>query len=135
MPRIDRYQDPKLYEQLAGEYVLGTLQGRARQRFAQLVAQRSYLRNAVNQWEQRLDSLNTQITAQPPPQRVWRNISRELDIISNQAGRIGQIGFWNNILLWRASSIYCSRLPGGVAGIFDAPTNSSSWLTLLSGGA
>jgi anti-sigma-K factor RskA len=104
MPRIDRYQDPKLYERLAGEYVLGTLQGRARQRFAQLVEQRGYLRNAVNQWEQRLDPLSTQITAQSPPNRVWRNISRELDLIYNQSGRIRLIGFWNNILLWRSTT-------------------------------
>jgi anti-sigma-K factor RskA len=104
MPRIDRYQDPKLYERLAGEYVLGTLQGRARQRFAQLVAQRGYLRNAVNQWEKRLDPLSTRITAQSPPKRVWRNISRELNLISNESRRILLIGFWNNILLWRATT-------------------------------
>lgn len=104
MPRIDRYQDPNLYERLAGEYVLGTLQGRARQRFAQLVDQRGYLRNAVNQWEQRLDPLITQITVQSPPNRVWRNISRELDLISNQSGRIRLIDFWNNILLWRTTT-------------------------------
>lgn len=104
MPRIDRYQDPKLYERLAGEYVLGTLQGRARQRFAQLVEKRRYIRNAVIQWEQYLDPLSTQITVQSPPNRVWRNISRELDFLSNQSGRIRLIGFWNNILLWRATT-------------------------------
>lgn len=52
-----------LREQLAGEYVLGTLQGAARQRFEALLQESDSLRDAVGFWEQALQPL---LSAQQP---------------------------------------------------------------------
>lgn len=101
MPRLDRYQDPRLYEQLAGAYVLGTLGAPARRRFVQLMAERPYLRQAVADWERRLDPLCNRLQPVPPPARVWSAIRREIQTEAHAATR----GFWNSLLVWRAAAV------------------------------
>ena len=41
------YRDPQLIDQLAGEYVLGTLTGAPRARFERLLRERADVRSAV----------------------------------------------------------------------------------------
>jgi len=48
------YQHPAAVDQLAGAYVLGTLQGRARRRFEAAMRTRPELATAVASWTQRL---------------------------------------------------------------------------------
>lgn len=78
MPAIDRYQRPELYECLAAEYALGTLQGRARERFIRLMDERPYIRRAVEDWQLRMDPLGELTEPTAPPERVWHNIHREI---------------------------------------------------------
>ncbi|MDQ3796490.1 MAG: hypothetical protein M3294_02675 [Pseudomonadota bacterium] len=48
MPRLDRYHDPKVVDALpGGDSVLGPMGGHARRRFTQLMAERSYIEQAV----------------------------------------------------------------------------------------
>ncbi len=101
MPRLDRYQDPRLYEQLAGAYVLGTLSAPARRRFARLMAERPYIHQAVADWERRLAPLGTRLQPVPPPARVWSSIRREIQAEARAATR----GFWNSLLVWRAGAV------------------------------
>ena len=49
-----KYSQPDLIERLAAEYVLGTLHGGARRRFARLMFDRADVRLAVASWEARL---------------------------------------------------------------------------------
>lgn len=79
MPRLDRYQDPELIQRLAGEYALGTLVGRTRQRFIRLMQERAYIHQAVEDWQQRLDALSETLPGTAPPPRVWRSIEGELN--------------------------------------------------------
>src|SRR5680860_690344 len=72
MPRLDRYQDRKVYDALAGDYVLGTMGGRARRRFLELMAERGYIREAAGAWERRLHPLGLNIIPITPHPRVWR---------------------------------------------------------------
>ena len=65
-----RYHDPTLISLLAGEYVLGTLTGRARRRFDRLLAGRADARVAVAEWEGRLAFLNLRVTLVVPSPRV-----------------------------------------------------------------
>lgn len=66
---------------LASEYVLGTLHGRARIRFQQLLMQHRSLRHVLWQWESRLNSLSGGIVAIQPPARLWENIQQQLGFI------------------------------------------------------
>ena len=63
---------------LASEYVLGTLHGRARIRFQQLLMQHRSLRHVLWQWEGRLNSLGNGILAVQPPAQLWENIQKQL---------------------------------------------------------
>lgn len=63
---------------LASEYVLGTLHGRARIRFQQLLMQHRSLRHVLWQWESRLNSLGGGIAAVQPPAQLWENIQKQL---------------------------------------------------------
>ncbi|MEO0971541.1 MAG: anti-sigma factor [Pseudomonadota bacterium] len=75
-----RIEDPALVDALASEYVLGTLRGRARQRFERLMQQRADVCARVYAWERRLADLAGE-SATPsvaPPPRVWRRIRQRL---------------------------------------------------------
>jgi anti-sigma-K factor RskA len=90
-----RYSHPDLIDRLAAEYVLGTLHGGARRRFARLLSQRSDLRLAVNQWEKRLSPLAQSITPVHPPAGLWRHIeSRTLPAGTLPASRWWKPARW-----------------------------------------
>ncbi len=63
---------------LASEYVLGTLHGRARIRFQQLLMQHRSLRHVLWQWESRLNSLGGGVASVQPPAHLWDNIQQQL---------------------------------------------------------
>lgn len=69
---------------LASEYVLGTLHGRARIRFQQLLMQHRSLRHVLWQWESRLNSLSGGIAAIQPPAQLWENIQQQLGFNNTQ---------------------------------------------------
>lgn len=80
---------PELIDRLAAEYVLGTLRGPARQRFARWLSDRDaashvLVRNAVRRWEDRLVYLVHGVSPVDPTPRVWREIARRT---SANAGR------------------------------------------------
>jgi len=69
---------PEQIDHLAGEYVVGTLHGRARRRFEALMRQRADVRYSVWQWEQVLYGLTASVDPVRPPRRVWRGIRRQV---------------------------------------------------------
>ncbi|HFD86412.1 MAG TPA: hypothetical protein ENJ35_01915 [Gammaproteobacteria bacterium] len=116
MSRVKRYQDPEVYERLAAEYVLGTLKGRALERFEKLIYQRPYIRYAVEVWEDRLNPLAEMAPEVAPPNRVWKSIkkeitqqSREIADNSSSGQRSGQgflatLGLLRGAALWQAAT-------------------------------
>ena len=88
-----RYQDPDLQALLAGEYVLGNLQGQARRRFETLMLEDAALRLQVTLWAQRLEPLNDELEARNPPARVWTAIEQQI-------GSEKQL-IWDNLAFWR----------------------------------
>jgi len=78
MSGVKRYQNPELYEALAAEYVLGTLTGAAHRRFERLIAERPYIRHAVEMWEQKLNPMAELVPEAEPPARVWNNIRQAI---------------------------------------------------------
>jgi anti-sigma-K factor RskA len=136
MPGSLRYRNPDLQALLAGEYVLGSLHGRARQRFETLMLADPALRHQVQQWAQRLESLNDELEAHTPPPRVWTAIEQQIGSDKHQ--------IWNNLAFWRplgmvaaAASLvlallvgiplYQAPAPERIAFVTDA-TDQAVWL-------
>jgi anti-sigma-K factor RskA len=71
---------PATIERLAGEYVLGTLRGPARQRFERLCAQDAAVRAARDAWERRLAELAERAAPIAPSPQVWSSILGRLGL-------------------------------------------------------
>lgn len=72
------YLRPELLDALAGPYVLGTLRGRARGRFARLCEHSAAARAAVQRWEDHFMPLLPALVPIAPSLQVWRQISRRI---------------------------------------------------------
>lgn len=102
IPFLPRGGD-RLIEALAAEYVLGTLRGGARQRLVRLAASDRRLQQAIRQWEARLTPLAQALPAQPPAERVWARIARQLG--HDQPARAS---LWSSLALWRSLALGAS---------------------------
>lgn len=83
---------------IAAEYVLGTLRGPARRRFAREIETDDAARAEVEAWERRLNALAEAAPEIAPPESVWRGIERRLD-----GGTAVQI-VWRSVSFWRGFS-------------------------------
>ena len=97
-----RYSDPELQRRLAGEYVLGTLQGRARARFERLLRRDSGLRDEVAVWQEQLMPLASALPPIAPPTRVWRNLQTRLGM---RATTRFSLAFWRNLGLISSTAV------------------------------
>jgi anti-sigma-K factor RskA len=131
-----RYQNPELRALLAGEYVLGSLHGRARRRFETLLQTDPALRHEVQQWAQRLEPLNEELEAVTPSPRVWTAIEQQVGAEKSP--------LWNSVVVWRRLSmvaaaaslvlallvgipLYQTSAPERIAFVTDA-TDEPVWL-------
>jgi anti-sigma-K factor RskA len=73
------YDRPELIEPLAAEYVLGTLRGKARDRFDRLKRDSNIARAAVWRWEKRFNGMTRALAPSIPPTHIWRNIERQIN--------------------------------------------------------
>jgi anti-sigma-K factor RskA len=69
-----RYQNPELFEQLAIEYAVGSMQGRAKKRFEALMETHFYLRAVVDAYENKFATLVELLPDSKPSNQVWDNI-------------------------------------------------------------
>lgn len=84
-------------DQLAGEYVLGSLSAEQHEAVHQRLSEDAQLRAAVDAWEQRLLSLNALAEPVTPSARLWRRISRSLDVPKPaQPSR-----WWQRLVVWQ----------------------------------
>ena len=96
-----------LREQLAGEYVLGSLRGAARTRFEKHMQRSDSVRQAVQFWEQALAPLSAP-KQQAPERELWPQIEARLGWQDQAAERrLGWLPAWGfalvamiSILLW-----------------------------------
>ncbi len=105
-----RYDDAKLLDVLAREYVLGTLHGRARARFKRVVAASLPARRAVLAWEKRLAPLARAVAPVEPPPHVWAQIETA---IGSRAARPSR-----GAGLWRALAAGLAALAVLVGGVY-----------------
>ena len=92
------YGSPTLADALAAQYVAGTLRGRARRRFDNLLPSHPALQRSVREWQDRLMPLTTAVVPQPPSPAVWRAIERRLWPAP------AALPWWQRAGLWRALS-------------------------------
>jgi anti-sigma-K factor RskA len=96
-------RDPERADALAGEYVLGTLRGRARQRFERLARTERIVADAVRGWEERLLPLAEALPAIAPPSRVWAAILAR--IRSAPAAPRARSLLWTPVGWWRGLAL------------------------------
>lgn len=89
--------------ELAGEYVLGTLSAQQRIEVERRLPHEPALRAAVDAWEERLLPLTAMAEPQTPPPRLWTRIERSLDdlLAPPQAAIRDVQNWWNNLSIWR----------------------------------
>lgn len=92
---------PELLDRLAGAYVLGTMAGGARRRFARLHARSATMQRAVADWNNRLDPLFRSIPPAVPSPAVWERIAARVRgaVPASAAGRFawrGRLRRWLN---------------------------------------
>ncbi len=104
------YQHPELQKRLAAEYVVGSLQGKARLRFERLMVEQPSLRRLVAAWEQRLAPLANQLAPMPVSPMVWQKIRQRLGFVVVEQKPVTK-PFWQ---WWTISS---SVLASAMAGI------------------
>ncbi len=80
-------------DELASEYVLGTLPAESRAEVEQRLPHDAELRAAVDAWEQRLLPLTALAEPVPPSAQLWRRIERNI-------GSAG-VPWWDLLAVWR----------------------------------
>lgn len=91
------YDRSDLLDRLASEYVLGTLRGGARRRFATLLTILPSARAAVEQWEHQLALLASSLPPVEPPPRAWAAIQSRIG--SRLVARAVPRSWWS--ALWK----------------------------------
>ncbi|MBV9395661.1 MAG: anti-sigma factor [Methylobacteriaceae bacterium] len=104
-------------ENLAGEYVLGTLDGAERVEFERRLATEPNAREAVARWHERLAPLAETIEPVTPPARVWQGIEarleapRERKVVPFEAVEKMRRKIW----FWRSASAAAAALAAALA--------------------
>ena len=104
------------FEELAGEYVLGTLSSARRREVEQRLPHDAMLRTAVQSWHERLLPLTALAEPVEPSPQLWRRIEGSIESRVNQATAAvdpvtpftsrkpvspAQAGWWDSVRLWR----------------------------------
>lgn len=122
-----KYLDPQLCDLLAGEYVLGTLKGRARRRFEAILGARPDLRRRVREWEQRLVDVLGQVPETAPPASVWRGIEARLFADSPKTPWYERLSFWRALSIGSAGLAFVLAL----VLVLSPPTPAPGYVVML----
>lgn len=96
--------------ELAGEYVLGTLDAAQRRALQARLADEPALQAAVQAWEERLLPLADLVEPVTPSAQLWWRIERSLDALTPPVPR--QAPWWRN---WHSLSLWRGLAAGGFA--------------------
>ena len=105
------YLLPERLERLAREYVLGTLTGRARRRFEQVLRQSPAANVAVDVWQERFSVLAAGVPPMQPREAVWQGLQRRL--FAPAKAEVAKPG----LLQWLGALLSGKALAGALAGV------------------
>ncbi len=91
-----RYQNPELFEQLAIEYAVGSLQGRARKRFEALMETHFYLQATVDAYENKFATLVELLPDAQPSNQVWKNIDAHIQTSPSTVKQEAKASWWKS---------------------------------------
>jgi len=118
-------------DDLAGEYVLGTLSGEQRAALQERLRTEPAVRAAVDAWEARLFELTARAEPVAQPKRLWRRIERSLDE-AHQA-KLPRNSGWQRLGLWQGLSAagLAASLLLGLALLIKAPPVTTYMVVLV----
>ncbi|VVN36169.1 hypothetical protein PS662_05173 [Pseudomonas fluorescens] len=96
-------ETPDQRDELASEYVLGTLSAQQRTEVQQRLHDDAELRTAVDTWERRLLGMTELVEPQTPSSRLWQRIERSVNALNRQLpiSAAEASSWWNLLPLWR----------------------------------
>lgn len=103
---------PELQDQLAGEYVLGTLRGGARRRFERWLREHPALRERVLAWEHKLVPMAAKLPPRPAPPGTWEAL--EARLFGTPAARQPRGWAARAAAVWAALATLSLAMVGGV---------------------
>lgn len=101
------YNKPDLIERLSAEYVLGTLQGKARDRFERLMHESHRIRSAVWSWENHITPMAATAPAAKVPIQNWISIEKRLGFKHSHGKSQSSSVLWK---WWSAASTFACLL-------------------------
>lgn len=119
-------------DELAGEYVLGTLSAEERTKLQRRLPDDTELQTAVDAWERRLLELTDLAASHQPSAQLWQRIERSVAQLSHKAPDAPEISWWNRLSLWRglsAAGLAATLLLGSV--LLTQTTPKPSYLVVL----
>ncbi len=97
---------PEEIQQIASEYVLGTLSAKRRREVEEALPGNPALQAAIRYWEERLLPLTALVEPAEPSKQLWPRIERSIDPAYRSASLAAQESgisrWWNNLSLWRS---------------------------------
>ncbi len=138
MSDLKRYQNPELFEQLAIEYAVGSMQGRARKRFEALMETHFYLRAVVDAYENKFAHLVELLPDAQPSNTVWNKIESHIQSSSQSNQYEEKLPWWKENLFKQgfgvaamalvvAAALFLNPMTGGpTATAYSAVLESNS---------
>lgn len=93
-------ETPEQLDELASEYVLGTLSDERRRTVQRRLPDDAELRQAVDTWERRLLGLTDFAQPETPSPALWQRIERSVTALT-RAPKVESSSWWNRLPLWR----------------------------------
>jgi len=115
------YGRPALAERLAAEYVLGTLRGRARQRFETLMGAHPALRLAVLAWYERLMPLTALVKPVQPRPATWQRVQQRLFNHRAPVPAPRPVAWWRRLALWQGAAAFATVAAVSLAVLLVQP--------------
>jgi anti-sigma-K factor RskA len=104
---------PELIDRLAAEYVLGTLSGGARRRFARWMRDDAALRLTVSSWEARLTPMAIAVRDVAAPKSLWPKIAARIE--PTAAAKPKETSLWNSLAFWRGFGLSAAGATAALA--------------------
>jgi anti-sigma-K factor RskA len=119
-------------QELAGEYVLGTLAAAKRKEVEQRLPNEPVLRSAIDAWEQRLLPLTALAGTEEPSPQLWPRIAKNLRR-SSTATQNNWSRWWNDLRFWRglAAGGFATAVILGAMLAIRPPTPAPTFMVVL----